>query len=271
MMDFTREYLVHYYEADSTRHLTLPALIQYFEDLAILHSSACGLDLSWYDRNQCGWMLLKWDVTVLSLPVFGETVRVQTRVNSMKTFQADREFTLLSLDGTVLATARTNWLLVDTVIRRPIRIQKEQFEFFGSGPGTAPLFINVGDVPAVSDPGTAARAVSGQDKDTGTSLSDGDTFYRSEIRTTNSDIDTNNHVNNVRYINWALDSLPADFADGKNPERMRVQYKKELGAGCSALVVSAVSADGMTTHHTVLNGEDEYCSLEIRWQGASKK
>jgi hypothetical protein len=34
-MEYYREYLVHYYEIDRKRKLTLPALIRYFEDIAV--------------------------------------------------------------------------------------------------------------------------------------------------------------------------------------------------------------------------------------------
>ena len=102
-MQFNRNYLVHYYEAGADRRLTLPALIQYFEDIAILHSTERGLDLDYYEKNHCGWMLIKWDVKVHALPCFGETVLVETRVHAMKSFMADREFRMRAEDGTILA------------------------------------------------------------------------------------------------------------------------------------------------------------------------
>lgn len=243
-MQFSRKYLVHYYEAGADRRLTIPALIQYFEDIAILHSTERGLDLDYYEKNHCGWMLIKWDVTVNSLPCFGDTVLVETRVHAMKSFMADREFRMCDEDGTVLAEARSNWLLVDTVRRRPIRIPDDQLEKF---PATeeSKSFIAIGDVPVIDVPDGAVQQA---------------------VRASYSDIDTNGHVNNIRYIEWALDSLPEEFLRGKAPASVRVQYRRELTPGSAAFVITE-TGEGVSRHR-VYSEDTDFCTLEITWQPA---
>jgi len=44
-----------------------------------------------------------------------------------------------------------------------------------------------------------------------------------------SDIDTNNHVNNKRYINWILETLPQNIYDNYMMESLDILYKKEAG------------------------------------------
>jgi len=249
-MDFERRYLVHYYEADSSRKLNLSSLIQYFEDIAILHSSSSGLDLAWYDDNHCGWMLLKWDIAIHSLPVFGETVTIGTRVHSMKRFLADREFTMTAADGSLLAGGRSNWLLVDTDKRRPLRIQDKQYEGFRVTKELEVDFITIEDVPPAVDGSAVCDA----------------RIIRTSVRTTNSDIDTNSHVNNVRYINWALDALPPDFVCAHTPVSLRAQYRKELGIGCEAEVLTCIDSSSSISRHTVRGAGDDYCSIDIGWK-----
>lgn len=243
-MQFSRKYLVHYYEAGADRRLTIPALIQYFEDIAILHSTERGLDLDYYEKNHCGWMLIKWDVTVNSLPCFGDTVLVETRVHAMKSFMADREFRMCDEDGTVLAEARSNWLLVDTVRRRPIRIPDDQLEKF---PATeeSKSFIAIGDVPVIDVPDGAVQQA---------------------VRASYSDIDTNGHVNNIRYIAWALDSLPEGYLQGKSPAAVRVQYRRELTPGAAASVITE-TGEGVSRHR-IYSDDIDYCTLEITWRSA---
>lgn len=261
-MDFSRDYTVHYYEADTSRRLTLPALVQYFEDIAILHSARCGFDLDYFDANHCGWMLLKWDITVHALPLFGESVTVGTTVHAMKRFLADRVFVMTAKDGSVLAEGRSNWLFVDMDKRRPIRIADGQYECFGVTRESEKDFVSIEDVPSVPE------------SDRG----EGD-FFHAPIHIVNSDIDTNRHVNNVRYINWALDSLPPDFPSELSPSRLTVQYLKEMGAGGAGEVVSVIEHargtiagdDGLPetrqiSRHTIRSGGEECCSLEILWE-----
>lgn len=247
-MEFSRKYFVHYYEADSARRLSLPSLLQYFEDIAILDSVSRGMDLDYYHANNCGWMLLKWDIVIHSLPVFGDTVTVATHVHSMKRFLADRVFSLSASDGTPLAEGRSNWLLADTIKRRPIRIPEERYTVFGVSLDSEPDFVSIPDVSALEDAIASPPA------------------FRRNLQAGNTDTDTNLHVNNVRYVSWALDSLPRDFLSGVIPTAIRVQYKKELIPGESAEVITLVS--GMTSRHTIRKGTDEISSMEISWKKA---
>lgn len=255
-MDFARDYLVHYYEADCNRLLTPQALIQYFEDISILHTSSLGYDLAFYEANNCGWMLLKWDIRINRLPSFGETVRVATKVNAMRRFLADRIYTLEDASGTVLVEARSIWLLADTVKRRPLRVPEEQFVKYGLPADSEKDFVMIDDVAPFAHPGRA---------------DEGDTrYHKRSVRTGRSDIDTNSHVNNVRYLAWALDSLPSEYGTDFVPASMRVHYKKELGLGDEADIMSFedrhAGSPARTTRHTVVKGADEICSLEIGWK-----
>jgi len=250
-MDYTRDYFVHYYEIDRTSRLSLPALIQYFEDIAILHSSSLGYDLSYYETQNSGWMLIKWEVSITKLPFFAESIQIVTRVHAMKRFLADREFFLYSSDGILLATARSNWLLMDTVRRRPLKVAEEQFVKYGVPAGSEANFIMIPDVPF---------------------LPPGSTDGQRKITTANSDIDTNLHVNNVRYLEWALDSLPKSVSEDFEPSGFRVQYKKELSLGDEAVVYYSLREKTdlaekiIETAHTLVKGVDEICSMEITWR-----
>lgn len=264
-MQFSRDYLVHYYEAGPDRKLTLPSLVRYFEDIAILHSSSLGLDLAWYERETCGWMLLKWDISVERMPEFGETVRLGTKVHAMRSFMADRDFELRDASGALLSVGRSNWLLVDTVRRRPLRVQESQYSAFGVPPETSALFRSLGDLDF---------SVEGADPH--------------PVRAMDRDIDTNGHVNNVSYLEWALDSLPAGFARQYSPAAVRVQYRKELGPGSPAEVFSVLQTAGAaacdqgagpvssavfpggvsTSRHTVRSDGADCCLVEIDWKPA---
>lgn len=246
-MDFSRDYLVHYYEVDDSRRLTLPALVQYFEDIAILHSASVGCDLESYEESHSGWMLLKWDVRIHALPVFGQTVTVGTCIHSIRRFLADREFAMTSADGAILAEARSNWLFADTIRRRPLRVPDAHYDAFSVRHESEADFIAIEDIDSSSQ----------------TSPDPSRQVFTAPVRVASSDIDTNRHVNNVCYLRWACDSLPGDFVGTHAPKSLRVQYRKELGIGASGEIVSTLDAD--ISRHSVRNGDEEFCALEIGW------
>ncbi len=240
-MEYSRDYFVHYYEVDANRRLTLPSLVKYFEDVAILHSASRGFGLEYYAENHCVWLLMKWSITIHSLPVFGETVRVSTGVHALKRFLADRVFSLVSADGVLLAEGRSNWVFIDTERRRPVRVPDSIVSGFSPESVLDADFVAIPDVLPIASAAPSRRAVCGSA----------------------SDIDTNGHVNNVSYLNWAVDSLPHDFSLGRSPRTFSAQYRKELAPGAQAEVIT--SADGNRSTHTIFSEGEDRCVIAIDW------
>jgi acyl-ACP thioesterase len=54
-----------------------------------------------------------------------------------------------------------------------------------------------------------------------------------EFRVRMADIDTNSHVNNVNYLAWALESIPADLRKSSFVHSIRGQFKREVPYGAT--------------------------------------
>ena len=244
-MKYSREYLVHYYEIDRERKLTLPALMHYFEDIATLDSEARGFTLEHYARTGQVFLLLKWDVVIRSWPGFNETLRIETRPTTFKRFLANREYAVFGKDGRPLAEAQSVWVFTDVASRRPVRVPDEMYAGFGVPRDSEKSFVMLEDLPAIIE----------------------GTFIRG-IKVRNTDLDNNDHVNNVRYVEWALESLPREFVRDRTVSRVKVHYKKELQAGGAAEIVSGtVERDGrLFSHHTILCGDTDICNLRLEWK-----
>lgn len=245
-MEYSRDYLVHYYEIGKKRRLTPSRLMHYFEDIATLNSEAQGFTLDYFDRTGQGFMLLKWDITVHSWPFFNETVRIITRPSAFRKFLANREYAVVGNDGVILSKAQSVWIFADARTRRPARVPDEMYAGFGVARGSEATFEMLEDVPATT---------------TGSCTLD--------IKACRSDIDNNNHVNNVRYVEWALESLPDDFVNNHTVQRIKVHYKKELQCGDGAVLVSEIVRQEfkLMTTHSIYNGDREVCHLHLNWIG----
>jgi medium-chain acyl-[acyl-carrier-protein] hydrolase len=245
--EFSRDYLIHSYEIDRKRRLTIPALLHYFEDIATLHSEALGATLERYYETGQLFLLLKWDIVVRSLPAFNETVRISTRPTTFRRFLANRDFAVFGKDGAPLAEARSVWAFTDVRRKRPVRVPDEIFTAFGVPPESSASFDPLEDLPGIAA-GSAPHP----------------------IRVGPADLDNNGHVNNVRYVEWALWSLPADFLPDHEASRVRVHYKKELLPGEEAELYSEIAGgDGAPfSRHSIRGGEREVCDIRIEWREA---
>ena len=243
---YSRDYLVHYYEIGRDRRLTLPALMHYFEDIATLNSEARGLTLDRYWSTGRLFLLLKWDIAVRSLPRFNETVRVETRPTAFKRFLANRDYAVFGPGGQAVAEARSVWMFTDMNTKKPARVPGEIYEAFGVLPGSEASFDPLEELPEMEAGSPAARILVGS-----------------------SDLDNNDHVNNVRYVEWALGSLPEEISRGRAVTGLKVQYRKELRAGDPAeLFLRTEERDGkLLAFQSIRSQGREICGLRMEWTG----
>jgi medium-chain acyl-[acyl-carrier-protein] hydrolase len=241
---FSRDYLVHYYEIGQDRRLTFPALMRYFEDIATLHSEARGLPLDYYCEAGQVFLLLKWDISISFLPRFNESVRIETRPTTFKKFLANREYAVYAACGQRIAKARSVWIFTNMKTKRPARVPEKIFEAFGVPPESGTSFDPLEELPEIVDDPLAFPFTAGK-----------------------RDIDNNGHVNNVRYAEWALESLTADFARTHTIGKAMIHYKKELREGDTATLftVPAQSGDIAVSDHSIRAENRELCRLRFEW------
>jgi medium-chain acyl-[acyl-carrier-protein] hydrolase len=247
---YSRDYLIHYYEIDKNRKLTLPNLIHYFEDIAILNSAANGFSLEYYDSVECGFMLIRWDIKIYAWPSFNEKVTIKTWPSSFKRFLANRKYEVYSREGAKMTEAHSVWLFANTATRKPQRVPDEIFKGFNLPKDSEKDFYMPDDLQP---------------------LNQGE--YRKKLIVQNYDIDTNNHVNNVRYVDWALISLPPDVISGYLVSDAQVSYKKELYAGDEVEIISEIQKDGenFTSVHSIHNAGKDVCNVRLEWKKLSLK
>ena len=84
-----------------------------------------------------------------------------------------------------------------------------------------------------------------------------------------TDIDTNGHVNNNRYVEWALEALPEQLRREGQLTALRVQFRKETRYGGSVVARSAweEQADGLViASHAISAQGTDVCLLSSEWQ-----
>ena len=82
------------------------------------------------------------------------------------------------------------------------------------------------------------------------------------------DIDTNDHVNNVQYVEWALEAIPVNIKNDYTLKRLKTIYKKEVNLGdiIKSIVEIVENENGIICYHLISNHGQEACVLETYWQ-----
>lgn len=206
---------IRYSEVDENRCITLPAIIDLFQDCSTFQSETLGVGMAWLKEKRRGWFLTHWHIIVDRRPTSYENVVVGTFAQRFKGITADRNFYLRDEAGDYAVRALSSWVFVDLDTGKPTRPTPEHVEPYGLH---APL--EMPDVPRkIALPDTLEA--------------------RTPFTVLRHHIDTNGHMNNCEYVREALDLLP-DAAWNCND--VRVDYRRAATEG--DVVHPFVSQDG---------------------------
>jgi medium-chain acyl-[acyl-carrier-protein] hydrolase len=202
---FTENHIIYGDSLNGDLTATYCQLMRIALETGSRHSASVGFDLDYFIKAQKGWAIMRWDAEFYSFPKWNETVAASTWPTLFKGFVAERAYGITALDGTPVMSAHSVWILMDLQKRKAARPDKEHVEKY------LPIYP-----PALTADFNFADVNDG-----------GHTLLSSRAHTIKrTDIDSNGHVNNLRYISWAFDSTEAERI-----KRLKVSYKKECTLG----------------------------------------
>ncbi|MEG6520725.1 acyl-[acyl-carrier-protein] thioesterase [Desulfotomaculum sp. 1211_IL3151] len=240
-----KEFEVHYYEVNQYQEATPVSVLNYLEETAIAHSEAVGLGLNRLKSEGIAWVLNRWRVQMERYPQWNEKIIVETWPSHFERFYATRQFYIKDIKGKILGRATSLWIFLNIEKKRPLRIPAEYMLTYG-----------LESQGVFEDPFSELY-----------NLENPEVFKEFYVR--RSDIDTNEHVNNTKYMEWVLETVPAEIYKNHILQSFEVIYKKEVGLGS---IISAASQPieelGKPTFaHTIKEKNQDYhlALAETRW------
>lgn len=188
---YEEEFKIRASEIDTNQKANLPALCNLLQEVAGNHARELQFDITDLQENKLTWVLRRLQVSLNRLPNWREIITIKTWPSGGDGLRAHRDFLILDAEKNIIGKSLSYWLILNIESRRPMRIPKE--------------ILN--SVPENSD------HVLPVTKENFKKVKQPDSSHSFEVRKT--DLDLNNHVNNVRYIEWAQACL-SDNAQAQN-------------------------------------------------------
>ncbi|BDF03308.1 acyl-[acyl-carrier-protein] thioesterase [[Clostridium] hylemonae] len=204
---------VRFSEVDHTKQITLPGIINYFQDCSTFHSESLGLGVDYFAENGRAWVLNAWQVIAKRYPKLGEEITVSTWATEFNGLYGLRNFRMTDGDGRTAAYANSVWVYMDMVKGRPVRPLPEEIEAYGA---EEPLDMEY-----------APRKISLPEN-----WEEKEAFQVRKYH-----IDTNEHVNNCQYVQMALEALEEELC----VRQVRVEYRKS--AVCKDIIRPRVARE----------------------------
>lgn len=195
---YTFDSRVRFSEVDDKEVISLPGIINYFQDCSTFHSEDVGLGIDRLKERNKVWILSSWQVVIDRYPKFGEQIGVSTWATGFDKLYGLRNFMMRDADGQPAAYANSIWVFMDIEKGRPARLSEEDAQKYGVEPALemeyAPRKITLPKETSKLEPFVVRK-------------------YH---------IDTNKHVNNCQYVQMALEVLDEKI----HVRQMRAEYKK---------------------------------------------
>lgn len=196
--EYTIKSRVRFSEIDHTRKMTLPGIINYFQDCSIFQSEEIGYGLEYLNKQKKAWMLSAWQIVINRYPGLGEEISVSTWASGFKGICGDRNFCMRDKTGKITACANSLWVYMDLKKGRPVKPGADEIEAYGV---SEPLEIE-----------EMSRKI-----ELPKEMTELPPFPVRRYH-----IDTNEHVNNCQYVQMAKEAYKGDVPI----RRMRAEYKK---------------------------------------------
>lgn len=194
---------VRYSEINRDGLLDIPSVLNYFQDCSTFQSEQLGVGVDYLKKEKKAWVLSSWQIEFLRDIGMLEDIEIGTWSYGAKGIYGYRNFVLNKSDGSRAVNANTIWVFTDTVTGMPIKTRKEDVEIYGKEPK-----IEMADYGRKIMPEGMGE--------TGT-----------EFSVRKYHIDTNGHVNNVKYVQFAMEYLN----EGDRIRVLRAEYKKSAKYG----------------------------------------
>ena len=221
------------YEVDCHHRLSVLSIFNFMQEAASRHAEALGVSIQQLLSDNYTWLLSRLKIKIESFPVWQDRITISTWPSGAQRLFALRDFQLQDKNNQTVAAAVSAWLVLDVEKRRPVRI-RPFVEKLKPLEGQNVLPDTLDKLPGL---------------EVGTHEKQFVVRYR--------DLDINQHVNNVSFVEWLVESIPTGVLNTSVLAELEINfmaeafYEDRIQAACNPL-----DSQNTSFHHRLIRQHD---------------
>lgn len=206
-------------DINSKIELTNKAMLGFFEDIGGYQSDIAGYGLKDIETTKLSWVLLHLKVKVLKRIKYGDSIHVKTWSRGAKRACCYRDYEIYNQKGELCTIATSKWALIhlekglmrltDELVEKYQTEHKQVFESF--------------DFEKLKEPEGSIPSF--------------------EYQVQRRDIDINQHMHNICYLDLAYEALPKEIYETNSFDNIEIMYKSSAFLGDSLTCFYSCSND----------------------------
>jgi acyl-ACP thioesterase len=231
---FDKHFELRYFEMNKFGVASTTTMLTLLEEAAAEHCHS--IDYSLYDleKQNIGWVLVSGVMQMERYPSYKEKITIRTWLSSYSTIRGVRENIIYDEKNNIIGKARGLWVFFDIERRRPTQILddiKNRWSFCQE----ESLDINI------------VKKIKPLDY----------ADLHQEFKVHLFDVDTNKHVNNIRYLQWLMESIPEEIIDNCFLHNIEGRFVGEAHYGDTILSFTEKGEKENSFIHTIRTKEDD--------------
>ena len=241
------DYRIRSYEVDCRNRLSILSMFSFMQEAASRHAAALGVSIHQLLAENYTWLLSRLKIKIAAYPGWNDHIRINTWPSGTQQLFALRDFKMNGADNQIIATAISAWLVIDLKKRRPVRIAPF-VERLRPIEGNHIMTERLDKLPAL-----------------------GDSVYEKRFVVRYSDLDINQHVNNVKFVEWVVEGVPAATLNAAVPSELEINFLAEaFHEDQIHTTCSPQDPDNTIFHHRLTRQQDgrELARARTKWRKA---
>jgi acyl-ACP thioesterase len=235
---FDKEFELRYFEMDKTGIVSPTTILTLIEETAADHCYSIDASLFDLEKQQIGWVLLGGYMQMERYPNYKEKINIRTWLSEYSLVKGFRENIIYDEHENIIGRAKGIWLFFDIKKRKPVQI----FDYIKQKWNFCKEVCIVQDITKKIE-----------ELITGT--------YKQEYNVNRFDTDSNKHVNNIRYLQWALESVPDEIISNYFLHRLDGRFIGEAQYGDKILSIANEGVVENSFIHTIkVLGSNKVCA-----------
>ncbi|GAB4169334.1 MAG: thioesterase [Calditrichia bacterium] len=237
---FKMEFVVRTYEVNQFGLATFQTIANYLQEAASIHAEGLGFGYSNMVSRGIAWVLVRLSVQMDAYPGWKEKVTVKTWPSFIDTVYAYRDFTIYNSQNHAIGKATSQWAIINLESKKIVRPSSINIELpEHTGREFLPKYERI---PSLSEP-----------------------QHQLQFNVRKSDLDLNRHVNNVKYIEWALEAIPETSTGKMVPGYFDIVFRNETFYG-DQIISEVFVQDKLVFYHSVKKANTEVARAISEWK-----
>src|SRR5690606_4029373 len=187
---FDKQFELRYFEMNELGFASPTTMLTLLEETAAEHCHSIDHNLYQLAEQNVGWVLISGVMQMERYPRYKEKITIRTWLSSYTTIKGYRENIVYDEQNNIIGRARGLWIFFDINRRRPTQIFDDIIEKWSFCDAKSINYNIAKKIEPIELP-----------------------EFELKFKINKYDTDMIKHVNNIRYLQWAIESIPDDIVD----------------------------------------------------------